>query len=276
MSRPLRRQFPGALYHVTARGNRQADIYLDERDRLAWLDVVGEVSARYNFIIHSFCQMTNHYHLLLETIDGNLSKGLRQLNGEYARHFNHRHDQLGHVFQGRFYSEVCTEQSHVLEVSRYIVLNPVRAGMTEGPGEWNWSSYAALTGVAAPPPWLDVAWLLGQFGSDTGAAIRAYTEFVAQGIGRPYPLQNPSDPDSSGQADGAHSAPERMKEYPRLQRRSCSLSLPEYASQYQHRNEAMARAFLSTAYSMREIAEHFRVSYKTVSRAVQQFEDKNE
>lgn len=276
MSKPPRVQFPGALYHVTARGNRKQDIFLDDRDRLAWLDILGEAAARYNFIVHGFCQMTNHYHLLLETVDGNLSDGARQLNGEYARHFNHRHGLVGHVFQGPYYSEHFRRQSHMLEVARYIVLNPVRAGMTATPDEWRWSSYAFLTGAAPPPPWFDTQWLLSQFGDDPKAAIGAYINFVAQGKGLAYPVQEAAA--SHQQASSGSESSERghkMKVYPRSQRSVCALPLAEYASKYSERNEAMARAYLSTAYSMQDIASHFGVSCKTVSRAVQRFEVDN-
>lgn len=270
MNRPLRVQFSGALYHVTARGNRQEAIYRDDRDRLAWLDILGEVAARFNFIVHGFCQMTNHYHVLLETLDGKLSAGIRQLDGEYARHFNHRHGLVGHVFQGRFYSEDFLHESHLLEVARYIVLNPVRAGIVAGPGDWRWSSYAFLTGAAPAPPWFDTAWLLSQFGGEMEAAVERYIAFVAQGIGLDYPVppQREADP---GRAAPSH-PPRLMKEHPRRQRRANALSLAEYAARYAERNEAMARAYLSTAYSMQDIAAHFGVSAKTVSRAVKEFE----
>ena len=100
MTRPLRLEFSGALYHVTSRGDRRGDIYRDDDDRIAWLAVLSETCSRYNFVVHAFCQMTNHYHLLIETIDGDLGRGMRQLNGAYSQYYNRRHRLVGHVFQG--------------------------------------------------------------------------------------------------------------------------------------------------------------------------------
>ena len=102
MARPLRLEFSGAVYHVTSRGDRREDIYLDDDDRQQWMAVLSLVCDRFNWIVHAFCQMTNHYHLLVETPDGNLSAGMRHLNGLYTQRFNRRHAQVGHLFQGRY------------------------------------------------------------------------------------------------------------------------------------------------------------------------------
>lgn len=128
MTRPLRLEFAGALYHVTSRGDHRGSIYFDDTDRLAWLDVLATVCARFNFVVHSYCQMTNHYHLLIETIDGDLARGMRQLNGAYSQHFNRRHGLVGHVFQGRYKAILVQKESYLMELARYVVLNPMRAG----------------------------------------------------------------------------------------------------------------------------------------------------
>ena len=141
MTRPLRLEFPGALYHVTSRGNRRNLIYLDDGDRNAWLRVLGKVCERHRFVIHSFCQMTNHYHLLVETVEPNLSTGMRQLNGLYSQYFNWRHSLVGHLFQGRYKAILVQKESYLVELARYIVLNPLRARVVSSLDDWQWSSH---------------------------------------------------------------------------------------------------------------------------------------
>ena len=144
MARPLRIEFADAFYHITSRGDRREAIYEDDEDRKAFLNILAEVVARYNWICHAFCLMTNHYHLLIETVDGNLSQGMRQLNGVYTQASNRRHRRVGHLFQGRFKGILVDKEAYLLELSRYVVLNPVRAGMVESPEQWPWSSYRAM------------------------------------------------------------------------------------------------------------------------------------
>jgi len=141
MARPLRLEFAGALYHVTSRGDRREDIYLDDDDRAAWLAVIGDVCARFNWIVHAYCQMTNHYHLLVETVDGNLSKGMRQLNGVYTQRFNRRHGMVGHLFQGRYKAILIQKDTYLLELTRYVVLNPLRARIVSRLEDWLLSQF---------------------------------------------------------------------------------------------------------------------------------------
>jgi REP element-mobilizing transposase RayT len=131
MTRPLRLEFSNALYHVTSRGDRREDIFLSDDDRNDWLEVLGNVCTRFNWVVHAFCQMTNHYHLLVETVDGNLSGGMRQMNGEYTQRFNRRHSLVGHLFQGRYKAILVQKEAYLLELTRYVVLNPLRANMME-------------------------------------------------------------------------------------------------------------------------------------------------
>jgi putative transposase len=129
MARPLRIELSGGLYHLTARGDRREDIYLAEPDRTAWLELFGQVCERFNWVCHAFCQMTNHYHLVVETPEGNLAQGMRQLNGVYTQYVNRTHRRVGHVFQGRYRASLVKKDSYLLELARYVVLNPVRARM---------------------------------------------------------------------------------------------------------------------------------------------------
>jgi len=185
MARPLRLEFAGALYHLTARGNARADIFVDDGDRRLLLDLLGKEITQQGWRCYAYCLMGNHYHLLVETPESNLVAGMRRFNGVYAQAFNHRHGRIGHVFQGRYQSIVVDKDGYGLELCRYIVLNPVRAHMVRRAQNWAWSSYRATAGQVAAPAWLDAAWVLGQFGGRN--PVTAYEHFVAQGVGQPSP-----------------------------------------------------------------------------------------
>lgn len=277
MARPLRLEFAGALYHVTSRGDRREDIYVDDADRHDWLAVLALVCERFNWVVHGYCQMTNHYHLLVETVDGNLSQGMRQLNGLYTQRFNRRHQQVGHLFQGRYKAILVQKEAHLLELSRYVVLNPVRAGMVDSPGDWPWSSYCACVQDQFAPPWLDTDWLLGQFGAQRSSARREFAKFVVQGKRLVSPLLATKHQLLLGDAQFVeeHRAPlkqEALREVSIAHRRSVALPLQAYQAQHANRNDAMAQAYRSGAYTMAEVALFFKVHYMTVSRAVRAFE----
>jgi putative transposase len=277
MTRPLRIEFPGALYHVTARGDRREPIYLDEHDRYVWLDALGTACKRFNFVVHAFCQMTNHYHLLLETVEGNLGQGMRQLNSTYSQALNRRHRLVGHVLQGRYKSILVQKETYLLALSRYVVLNPVRAGVVATPAAWPWSNYPYLMQAEEKPPWLETDWLLSRFGSDRTIARRNYQDFVMGGCDAPSPLRDVQHRlllgDEGFVEEHLHTLePLDLSDVVRAQRQLAALSLAQFMARYPSRNEAMARAYGSKAYSMREIAQHFAVSQRTVSRAVKQYE----
>ena len=185
MARPLRLEFAGALYHLTARGNARADIFADDEDRLLFLDLLGKEVRQQGWRCYAYCLMDNHYHLLVETPQPNLVAGMRRLNGVYTQAFNRRHRRVGHVFQGRYKSIVVDKDSYGLELCRYIVLNPVRAHMVKRAAEWPWSSYRASAGKAAAPDWLDAAWASALLGSRNPLA--AYRRFVAEGVHQASP-----------------------------------------------------------------------------------------
>ena len=189
MARPLRLEFPGALYHITSRGDRREDIYECKEDWLRFLDVFGQVCDGYNWVCYAYCLMTNHYHILIETPDSNLSKGMRQLNGVYTQGFNRHHNRVGHVFQGRYKAILVDREAYLLELSRYIVLNPVRAQMVRSAREWPWSSYRATIGQVDAPTWLNVAWLLSNFAKRRNKAVSLYKSFVSEGKGQPSPWE---------------------------------------------------------------------------------------
>lgn len=189
MTRPLRLEFPGALYHVTARGDCRNAIYHDDTDRCAWLEIMGLVCARFHFVVHAYCQMTNHYHFIVETPEGNLAQGMRQLNAIYSQAVNRRHGLVGHLFQGRYKAILVQKESYLLELARYVALNPVRAGLVVRAEDWRWSSHHITLGQVNAPEWLDTQWLRSQFGNSDNAATEAYRHFVSEGEGKGNPLK---------------------------------------------------------------------------------------
>ena len=184
MARPLRIEYPGAVYHVTSRGNAGSSIFKDEEDRKKFLQILTESKKRYNFLCHTYCLMDNHYHLLLETLDGRLSQIMRQINGVYTQYYNRKCNRRGHLFQGRYKGILIQKDSHLLEVCRYTVLNPVRAGMVKSPEQWEWSSYSALAGLTKGSKCLDIEWIAGCFGKTKKKSEKAYQQFVSEGIGK--------------------------------------------------------------------------------------------
>ena len=181
MPRRLRIQFAGGIYHITARGNRKQPIFLDPDDHRFHLWCVGQAADRFEWRVLTFVHMTNHFHMIVFTPEPTLSRGMHWLNGLYAQVFNDRHGLTGHLFEDRFHSVVIEDQSHVLTASRYDHLNPVRAGLCDHPLAWRWSSCRALVGLERPR-FLDVNWLLGQFGADRWRAQQRYLDFVEDGL----------------------------------------------------------------------------------------------
>jgi putative transposase len=181
MGRPPRLQAHGATYHVTCRGNRRHDIFTDAHDRFRFLQLVEDNVWRLGWDYHCYCLMTNHYHLLVRTPEPDLSRGMHRLNGVYAKWFNRRHGYTGHLFERRFTSVVLEGDAHLLELTRYIVLNPVRAGLAVAAGDWKWSSYSATIGEAKQPAFLSTNWILSLFSRDSNRARELYAEFVAAG-----------------------------------------------------------------------------------------------
>src|SRR5262245_25816164 len=277
MARPLRLEFPGAVYHVTSRGDRREDIYADDEDRYAFLRLLGAVCERFDWTVYAYCLMTNHYHLLLETRQANLSRGMRQLNGVYTQAFNRRHERVGHVFQGRYKAILVDRDSYLLELARYVVLNPVRAKMVKDPLRWRWSSYRATLGQAEAGAWLDNDWVPSQFASRRAAARGAYQRFVQEGIGQASPWSEVRHqlllgPEGFEKKLAKPKTGRSLREVPKAQRRILHKTLAEYQRRHRDRDTAMAQAYASGAYSMQAIATFFGVHYMTVSRAVRKRE----
>ncbi|MDF0676365.1 MAG: transposase [Nitrospira sp.] len=279
MARPLRIEFSGALYHVTTRGNARQDIFLDDEDRHRFLGVLAHVVSRFHLRLHAYCLMDNHFHLVVETPKANLSKAMRQLNGVYTQSFNRRHGRVGHVSQGRFKAIVVDRDSYLLELCRYVVLNPVRVRRTRKAGTYFWSSHQATAGLVPVPSWLTVDWLLSQFGHQRAAAQRKYRAFVAEGIGYGSPWEHVRGQVLLGSerfverlAPGLQDT-RRLKEIPRQQRFATRPTLRRLfptnsRADRARRNEAIRRAHLEHGYSLSEIGQVVGLHYSTISRIV--------
>lgn len=185
MGRPLRIEFPGAHYHVTSRGNEQKDVFKSQKDREQFLSYLESAVFRYGAVIHAYCLMGNHYHLLLETPSGNLSQIMQHINGAYTNYFNVKQKRYGHLFQGRYKAILIEADEYAEELSRYIHLNPVRAGMVSRPEEYRWSSYLDYIEGRKSPEWLKTAFILDYFGKGKNAC-KKYQVFVEDLIEREY------------------------------------------------------------------------------------------
>ena len=221
--------------------------------------------------------MTNHYHVVVETPDANLSRGMRQLNGVYTQRFNRSHKRVGHVFQGRFKAILVDKDNYLLELARYVVLNPLRAKMVRRLEQWRWSSYPATCGQVTQPDWLQVGFLLSQFAAQPARAIARYVAFVHEGARLPSvwsQLQGQvylgSEVFVKKMQDLVDKKP-TLTEIPRAQRRILKRALSDYADAHA-RDEAVALAYLSGHHTMAAIAEHFAMHYTTVSRLVKAYE----
>jgi REP element-mobilizing transposase RayT len=283
MSRPLRIELSGGVYHVTSRGDGREAIYWSDEDRESWLKLLGDVCRRFNWVCHAWCQMTNHYHLVIETPEGNLAQGMRQLNGVHTQTFNRTHHRVGHVFQGRYKAILVERDSYLLELARYVVLNPVRAGMVNDAADWPWSCYAAMVGAVPPPEWLQTDWILGQFSEDRDRARLAYRDFVRAGVGLPCVWDNVQGQIFLGSQEfvarmqGKLTPEQNLNEVPRAQRRPLAKPLALYVSDHvSEPRTGMALAYLSGDYSMNAIAQAFGVHYATVSRAVKAYEQQGD
>ncbi|CAB5088890.1 hypothetical protein D3OALGA1CA_5902 [Olavius algarvensis associated proteobacterium Delta 3] len=279
MARPLRIEYPGAVYHITSRGNARNPIFDDNYDRTVFLSILEEVIKRYNWICHAYCLMDNHYHLLAETVDPTLSIGMRYLNGVYTQRFNYRHERVGHIFQGRFKSILVDRDSYLLELCRYVVLNPVRAGNVKSASVYRWSSYKSTAGFSNPPSFLTVDWILSQFGKTRKQAQQKYRKFVLAGMDKASPWENLKaqcilgsieffEKIKTGQKDKSE-----ITEIPKKQRLMHRPTLDELFPKNKKmvkldRNRIICKAHMDCGYQLNDIARHLGLHYTTVGRIV--------
>lgn len=277
MSRPVRIEFPGASYHVTSKGRDGQTVFNDDEDRGAFLNVVENVVDRFDWLIHSYILMNDHYHLVVEVPGANLSKGMRQLNGVYTQHFNRRHGQEGPIFQGRFKSVLFEKKNYLLPVCRHVVTNPARDDDAANYSSYRWSSYRALSGQVKSPGLLHDADVLKFFSKREKDAQKKYRDYVREGVDIDSPLDNRTNQVLLGSAKFLNEMQpilqgERLsKRGPRAAKRRRSLNVlfrkvddktrPE-------RNELIKKAHLDHGYTLMEIGEHLGLHYTTVSKVV--------
>ncbi len=179
MPRRPRIQFPGAVYHVMARGNRKTMIVDDDDDRRAFMNTFSQAAGNHEVRVYSCCLMGTHYHALVDTPRGNLSEFMRTTNGEYSKAFNRRHARVGHTFEQRFESVLVQREKYLRRVARYIALNPVKACLCRDPSDWPWSTHRATAGLEDAPAWLHLDWLRWAFRADElHEAQRRYQNYV--------------------------------------------------------------------------------------------------
>ncbi len=275
MARPLRIEFPGAAYHVTGRGNAQRAVFEDDADRERFLGTLEKSAGRFGLVLHGFCLMGNHYHLLVETPDAGLGRAMRDLNGVYTQAFNRRHGTSGHLFQGRYKAILVQRDAHLLELARYVVLNPVRAGLCKRADQYRWSSYRATAGLDPAPRLLTVEWLLSQLGSRPARARERYRAFVAEGLG--------VDPfaDLHGAVLGSEQfvadATARIDSAPEVPRKARSPLRPSLADLFEQDGErAVLSAYRDHGYRLTEIAAQMGCHPATVSRRLRMLEENAE
>jgi len=272
MARPLRLEFANAVYHLTSRGNARQGIFFNDGDRELFLQTLAHVVSRYSWICHAYCLMANHYHLLIETPKANLSIGMRQLNGVFTQSFNRRHKRVGHLFQGRFKAVLVEKESYLLELCRYVVLNPVRVKGGTKTAPWKWSSYRATAGLASVPEFLSTDWLLEQFGKNRRVAQKRYREFVRDGItNRPWDQLKGQIYLGSDKFIERHSAEDKeLKAIPRAQLHAFKPTLERIFAR--DRETGIGRAYREHGYRLQEIAAYLGVHYATVSRKLKKIE----
>lgn len=282
MARPLRIEYPAAVYHVSSRGNARRAIFKDERDRGLFLTRLARINERYHWLCHAYCLMINHYHLVVETPEGNLSRGMRQLNGVYTQNYNRRHRRAGHVLQGRYKAILIQKESHLLEVCRYVVLNAVRAKAVERPEQWQWSSYAGTAGLKRPHRCLTTDWVLGQLGKKRGEAEQRYRELVKASREAPSIWQQVKAQELLGdegfvtRLTAYIRRQEDITEIPRSQR---YMTRPPLGSLLPHRilgdpkkrDRKVVEAVEQYGYTQKAVADFLGMHYSTISRLV----DKN-
>jgi putative transposase len=282
----MRIEYPEAVYHITARGNERKKIFIDDHDREVFLGTIQQVKDRFHWLFHSYVLMGNHYHLLVETPEANLSRGMRQLNGVYTREFNHRHNRIGHLFQGRFKSILVAKDEYLVEVSRYIALNPIRAGIAVKAEEWLWGSYRSFIGIEKPPTWLTIDWILSLYGADRKKAAAEYRSYVEKGIGGEFPTEELRGGWILGggrfveKIQGLIEEKREAQEIPWTQRQTPCKELEEIfqtnARQGRSQEESIYNSYVDSGYTMKEIADYIGMHYVSVSRAIKKYENKKQ
>ncbi len=304
MARPLRLELPGAVYHLTTLGNAGQPVFREAEDSALFLEIVGQACERFDWRCLAYCLLPDRYHLVVETRRATLARGMRQINGRYTQAFNRRRGLGGHLFQGRYRAVMVEKPGFVAAVCSETLRRPLELGLTGDAAAWRWSSCRATLGRLPPgraaPDWLAVKDVLALFGdgpavdgpevdgqptSDLATARRRFEAALRETEG-PSVWENLRHQVFLGSEAFVAEMRERARteagrrgslaEIPKAQWQAPPPPLERFAAEAASRDEAMARAYLSGAYSQGSIAAHFGVHYSTVSRAVRRFEKKLE
>ena len=277
MSRPVRIEFPGASYHVTSRCSDDKQVFVDDEDRAAFLQVLSMVVARFNWVLHTYTMHDQHYQLVLEVPSANLSRGMRQLNGVYTQHYNRRHGDQGSLFQGRFKSVLFEPETFLVAICRHVVSQPLREDPPQRLTSYKWSSHRAMCGTVKAPEFLYTETLLSRFGRRKAVAQRKYKDHVMAGASDASPLSARSSQVLLGSSDFVAEMEQRLsgektaKRGPRRagRRRSLNRLFRGVDNKTRaERNEMILRAHLDHAYTLMEIGDHLGIHYTTVSKVV--------
>lgn len=281
MARPLRIEFPGAFYHITSRGNKRQNIFIDHNDRNTFINVFARVIKIHGWICYAFCLMDNHYHLVIQTPHGNLAKGMRDLNGIYTQLFNTTHQTTGHILEGRYKAFVIEKGDYFLEVLRYTVLNPVRAKIVEHPREWPWSSYKATAYDNKMYPFIEKDYVLKRFSRTQTLARERYREFVREGIKGRSPFKSARHGTILGSDQFVmeiweqYAGMEEEKEVNLDERRIARPMLADIFDEKRNKKERnidIVIARIRCKYSISDIAKHIGLHRVTVSNILRKYE----
>lgn len=269
MARPLRIEFPGAHYLVTSRGEGWDPVFLDKKDRLKWLEILEGVCERFGWVVYAWVQLEDQYLLVVQTRKGNLSSGMRQLNGVYTQWFNRKFDKDGPVFQGRFKSVLFEKEDYLKDLARFVVRMPVSEGLVKDPGKWAWSSFRATVGRETSPDWLGDDELLTQFGKRKSNAAEKFGEFVRD-AGKDVPIWEEVKYQSFLGSDDFVDL--HLNNKTKSRKGAGSRSIKKYLIKGEDEKINMAKAYLEGEFTLDQIAEYFGVHFTTVSRAVKAYE----
>lgn len=285
MPRRRRIQFPGAIYHLMARGNRKCTIYHDDADRRRFLQTIETVAERYEFHVYALCLMDNHYHLVGETPRGNIARVMQYLNGFVAQASNRRHHRTGHLFEGRYRALLIERERYLRRVARYVVLNPVRAGMTSDAASWPWSTYGATAGLGPLPPWLRLDWLEWSFKAPNRTEAQClYRAFVNGPAERKWTIYPTAFAVGSQRFSESLLRARPHRPHSRMGHRPVtwppSRTLPEVFAGVDagaaDRDRAIWIAHREFGFTLAQVARHLGLDASTVSKALRRWRDRGE
>jgi len=277
MSRPIRIQYPGALYHIMSRGNERKDIFKDKKDYQNFIEIFSDVIDQYNWQCYAYCLMPNHYHLLIKTIDPNLSMGMRQLNGRYTQKFNIKNKRFGHLFQGRYKSILVEEDIYRHQLIRYITFNPIRAKLVNNLKDWQWNSYLEVMGMKKLTGCVSAKYVLNLFNQNNDQSIENYHKYIYANEENEASIKEIK----GGIILGSIKFIEEIKNHLKVQNKDIELPVRERmayrpllsdlfkdVTNKQERNTLMCKAHKEYNYSLSEIAKITNLHYTTISRVI--------